>query len=355
MNTDQQTIEEILYVHDQEIAEKVVEIQYKLQPAFWKPYGSKGRKLSVRDAGYHLPFLGEAVLANDPKIFTDYVQWVKMLFRGLNFPDNVMITTLKCTGEVLQTYLDSEKQALLMTFIQAGLDQMEEPVIDHPGMIPENSEYYELASEYIAALLIGDKNKASKLIMQAVEDGVPIKDIYIHVFQASQYEVGRLWLMNKISVAQEHYCSAATQLIMSQLYPKIFDSERNGKRLVAACIGGELHEIGIRMVSDFFEMEGWDTYYLGANSPASTIIGAAKENGADLLALSIAMPYHGRLLRETIAEIRKDPALENVKILIGGNAIIKRKGDFKSFGADGYAPDAIQAIKTGKELIFARA
>ena len=42
--------------------------------------------------------------------------------------------------------------------------------------------------------------------------------------------------------------------------------------MVATCIGGELHEIGIRMVADFFEMEGWDTYYLGANTPADAVV-----------------------------------------------------------------------------------
>ncbi|MDZ7776615.1 MAG: hypothetical protein U5L09_13885 [Bacteroidales bacterium] len=55
---------------------------------------------------------------------------------------------------------------------------------------------------------------------------------------------------------------------MSQLYPYIFNSQRVGKSMVAATVGGELHEMGIRMVADFFEMEGWDTWYLGANAPA---------------------------------------------------------------------------------------
>ena len=63
-------------------------------------------------------------------------------------------------------------------------------------------------------------------------------------------------------MAQEHYCTAATQLIMSQLYPYIFTTGKNGRVLVGTCVSGDLHEIGVRMVSDFFEMEGWDTFYL---------------------------------------------------------------------------------------------
>lgn len=73
--------------------------------------------------------------------------------------------------------------------------------------------------------------------------GTPVKEIHLHVFQPAQYEVGRLWQMNRITVAQEHYCTAATQLIMSQLYPHIFASVKNGCTLGATCVGGDLHEV----------------------------------------------------------------------------------------------------------------
>ena len=137
---------------------------------------------------------------------------------------------------------------------------------------------------------------------------------------------------------------------MSMLYPHIFATKRIGKTFVAACVGGELHEIGIRMVSDFFEIEGWDTYYLGANTPADTILQAIDDNQAQLVGLSAAMPYHRKLIRETISKIRNSDTGKNVKIIIGGNAINIRKGQYDSFGADGFAPDAENATKIGAEL-----
>jgi methanogenic corrinoid protein MtbC1 len=122
--------------------------------------------------------------------------------------------------------------------------------------------------------------------------------------------------------------------------------------MVAASIGGELHEIGIRMVSDFFEMDGWNTYYLGANSPTRSILEAVEQNKASILALSIAMPYHGRALKQTIDEIRAHPLGSNLKILVGGNALIRRNGDFGAFGADGFAADAESAVILANKLII---
>jgi len=331
-------------------AEKIIEKQYNIQSELWNKYGAQGKKISIRDAGYHLPFLAEAIVDDDPKIFTDYVAWVKQLFQGLNFPDSVMIKTLECTWDVLKEELPSELSAIAGPYLQAGLNQMLIPTMVIDSYIDESTDLGKLVRKYITALLNGDRNSASKLILDAVKEGVKIEDIYLEVFQKSQYEVGRLWLSNKISVAKEHFCSAATQMIMSQLYPYIFSSERIGKKFVGAAVGGELHEIGIRMVADFFEMKGWDTYYLGANAPASSILKAVEENNADIIGLSIAMPYHRGLLVDTISEIRESSIGKDVKILIGG-AAFNQKTDNKKFGADGFALNASKAIELANQLL----
>jgi MerR family transcriptional regulator, light-induced transcriptional regulator len=333
------------------IAEKIVDMQYSIQPEFWKAYGSTGRRLSVRDAGYHLPFLTEAVIAGTPEVFSEYVAWVKRLFRGLNFPDEVMIVTLECTQKVLQEMLPVKYHPLFKPSIDAGLATMQDDLNEIPSFIDPDSETGKIARKYIDALLKGDRHTASKVVMDAVNNNVPVKSIYLDVFQNSQYEVGRLWLSNQISVATEHFCSAATQSIMAQLYPHIFSTNRVSQTLVAACVGGELHEIGIRMVTDFFEMEGWDTYYLGANSPASGILKAVEENEANVVGLSAAMPYHRSLLRETIQQIRNSSTGKNVKILIGGNALNHDKDKWGDFGADGYAPNAEKAVEVASQLI----
>ena len=350
MNKLREQLQELLLTNKEEYAIKIVDKQYKDQPEFWEKYGESGRKLSIRDAAYHLPFLAESIAASQKEIFTDYVAWVKNLFRGLNFPDSVMIKTLECTRFVLNKELPEEMAAIASEFIEAGIEQMHSPVEYMDSYIDESTELGKLAKKYNDALLAGNRNLAGNLVMDAVKNGVEVKEIYLEVFQKSQYEVGRLWLSNQISVAKEHFCSAATQMIMSQLYPYIFSSERVGKKFVGACVGGELHEIGIRMVADFFEMAGWDTYYLGANAPASAIIKSVEENEADIIGLSIAMPFHRNLLKETIIDIRKSAAGKDLRILVGGVAL-KQRVDINEFNADGWAPNAQLAIEKANQLL----
>lgn len=74
----------------QRLAERIVELQYARQPEIWKPLGHPGREKSVRDAGYHLIYLAEALEADDPTLFSEYLAWVKILFASLKFPAQVL-------------------------------------------------------------------------------------------------------------------------------------------------------------------------------------------------------------------------------------------------------------------------
>jgi methanogenic corrinoid protein MtbC1 len=141
---------------------------------------------------------------------------------------------------------------------------------------------------------------------------------------------------------------------MSRLYPHIFATERIGRTLVAACVGGELHEIGIRTVSDFFEMEGWDTYYLGANTPTESILRAISEREADVLGISATMPFHRSALRELVLTVRSREETKGVKILVGGYTVKASPELWKSIGADGFSPSADQAVATAVELLNKR-
>jgi methanogenic corrinoid protein MtbC1 len=188
------------------------------------------------------------------------------------------------------------------------------------------------------------------MILGAAERGTPVREIYVQVFQATQREIGRLWQLNEISVAQEHYCTAATQFIMSQLYPYLFTEESKGRKLLAACVEGELHEIGIRMVADFFEMEGWDTTYLGANTPAFGMVDMLGKLKPDLLAISATMPFHVHLVSELIDMVRGSP-VSGVKIIVGGYPFNTVNDLWSKVGADAFARDADEALLIAGGLI----
>ena len=200
-------------------------------------------------------------------------------------------------------------------------------------------------------LLRARRGEATELIIGAVETGeFSVQEVYLGVFDPVLREVGKLWQDNQLSIAQEHFISATTQLIMSRLYPKIFSSTPHGRRMIAACAGPELHEIGLRMVADFFELGGWDTYYIGANLPLDAVLTAVTKRAAALLALSATMPSHLSYVHRLIQGLRADEALRSTTVLVGGAAFCMDPDLWRSIGADGFSADAGSAVALAEQL-----
>jgi len=334
-----------------EIAATLVEREFARHPELAERYGKIGREKSLQDVGYHLSFLAQALAVNNQALFVDYIAWVKVMLGQRKVLAADLAFHLECLAEVLTEQLPAEDGALAAGFVTAAVQAMPAMPDDLPTFLHEGAPLSPLAHQYFQALRRGERHLASQLVLAAVEAGTPVKEIYLNVFQPAQYEIGRLWQTNRITVAQEHYCTAATQLIMSQLYSYIFATAKNGRTLVATCVSGDLHEIGVRMVADFFEMAGWNTFYLGANTPHADVIATLIERQADVLAVSATISYHVDAVRDLISAVRADPACSRVRILAGGYPFNQDPDLWRKVGADGSASDAQQAILLAEQIV----
>lgn len=217
-----------------------------------------------------------------------------------------------------------------------------------------DSTLRELAKTYMRALLDGDRQRAYELADSHLRDGGSIRDVYLSVFQPVQYEVGRLWQLNRVSIAQEHFCTASTQLVMARLYPHVFRRPDRGRTMVGCCAPGELHELGMRMVSDFFEMDGWSSHYLGANIPPAEIIRTVCEQEAEVLAVSATMLYSLHKVKEIVRLLRNAPGGKDVLVLVGGHPFLSQPGLSDDMGADCTALNAAAAVETVNVMLEGR-
>lgn len=207
-----------------------------------------------------------------------------------------------------------------------------------------------LASEYLDALLERDRRRALALIQEAADDGVAVAELYLEVFAPVLREVGRLWEIGEATVAQEHLVTATTQLAMAQLYPRTFATPRNGRTVAVAVPRGELHEVGARMVADLFEFAGWDSYFLGANTPTTAaVLDIAGEVQPDVFAVSATMPAYGPVAGELIARCRE--RCPETTILAGGRPFAMVSDLWAQVGADGTADDAGHAVQVAGRLV----
>ncbi len=351
MNTLNQQASEAVLGKRSELAATLVEREFARHPELAQRYGRIGREKSLQDAGYHLSFLAQALALGNQSLFTDYVAWAKVMLAQRRVLPADLAFHLGCMAEVVEEKLPAGLGGLAAGFVRAAVEAMPSMPEDLPTFLDEGQPLSPLAHQYLAALRRGERHIASRLVLEAVAGGTPVRDIYLHVFAPVQRELGRLWQTNRMSVADEHYCTAATQLVIAQLYPYIFGAEKKGVTLVATCVAGDLHELGVRMLADFFEMDGWDTFYLGANTPHAGVMAMVAERRADVLAISATIPYHVEAVRDLIQAVRQNPACAGVKLLAGGRPFMRNPELWREVGADGFAVDAQEALIVANQLI----
>ena len=333
------------------LADDLVARQFAARPDLATRYGPAGRTKCLQDANYHLGYLADAMDAGDPALFVNYVAWAKVMLGSRGISGEHLAQHLEFTRAAVSEGVGGAAGGLAVEYLTAALARLPLLPADLPTFLPADAAHAGLAQKYLAALLEGKRHIASRMILDAVASGVPVREIYLHVFQPAQYQVGRLWQINEISVAQEHYCTAATQLIMSQLYPQLFATEKGAGTLVATCVAGDLHEIGLRMVTDFFELEGWDTFYLGANMPPEAVVDTVVKRHADLLAISATISLHLGAVRQLIRMVRARAECRHVKILVGGYPFLVAPELWRQVGADGCASNALEATGMATQLL----
>ncbi|MGK7390783.1 MAG: cobalamin-dependent protein [Candidatus Cyclobacteriaceae bacterium M2_1C_046] len=332
-----------------ELAQVVTDLHFKRHPELEEQYGDKGKQKCYDDAIYHISYLEQAIRVNSSALFSNYLDWARTMLKERGIPESDLIDNIAFLKEAIQQKLPDDDAQQLVEFIDIGLESLQ----SHPyskTFLKSGEPLAEEARTYLNLLLDGKRKKAADLIEELVEEERSIREIYEHIFQKTQYEVGALWQNNKISVAHEHYCTAATQLIMSSLYPRIFSMDKSGKKMVACTVADELHEIGIRMVSDFFEIEGWDTHYLGANMPDEHLIKSLKEYKPDILAISVTLPLHIDRAAKLIEKVREDKQTGEIKIMVGGYPFRIVSDLWEKIGADASAESAKEAIEIANKL-----
>lgn len=306
----------------------------------WEDEGRKAKAL--KDIEWTLIFIMQSVELENDKILYNYYLWLKRIFRlhqlDLKFLDKMF--------KVFQTHLKSHYNFNIDDLIDAlpHEDNYKPIILSHNKLEKEMKKYMNL-------VLDAKRNDAKDYILSLIENKINISDIYLYVFQESLREVGELWMKGEVSIAMEHYFTASTQYIMSTLYDTIFTGEIHSKKVLACAVGSELHEIGIRMVADLFQLNGWDSRYLGASVPINEIVDYAVDFKPQVIALGITMGYHISDLQRVVRLLKSEAILKNTKIIVGGLPFINNEELFKSIGADAYSINALDGIRVANEII----
>jgi methanogenic corrinoid protein MtbC1 len=315
------------------------------------------QRVEVRGEFYSiLAALEESLATRSPLFLEEAARWERVRFAALQIPPRIAAAFFSVLADVVSRDLPEDFRKDADAYAKSADAAFRSAARNSPKEKRETLSG--AARAFLKAGLEGDLAGCRAVIRKKLDAGTSIADIYTDIFVPVLHETGRLWQNGEATVAQEHYISAVISRIMDKLHGRLADSRppgRRGKGVVATCVGEELHDIAIRMVADFFEMDGWDVYLTGANTPPKSILAAVQDQEPAVLVLSVTMPSRLREAEYLIRSLRASSDTAKVKIIVGGNPFRILPDLGKRIGADAVAADAGDAVPAARKLLGMKA
>ena len=187
------------------------------------------------------------------------------------------------------------------------------------------------------------------LVQQALDEGVPAKEILEQGLMEGMNVIGVLFRENEVYVPEVMVAARAMNKGAALLKPYLASEgvQASGK----VCLGtvkGDLHDIGKNLVKMMMEGKGLEVIDLGTDVDPETFVRTAIEENCQIIACSALLTTTMGVMKEVVEAAEAAGIRDQVKIMIGGAPVMQVFCD--QIGADAYTPDAASAADKAAEF-----
>ncbi|RLG94969.1 cobalamin-binding protein [Candidatus Bathyarchaeota archaeon] len=201
------------------------------------------------------------------------------------------------------------------------------------------------------SLLNLESEKLVESVKASLAKGVSPENIIDAITDAlrvigEKFERGELFLVHLVAAGE-----AAKNVISEYIEPLLKGKGRKSKigRVVLGTVAGDIHDIGKNIVASMLFAAGFDVIDLGKDVPVQNFIEAVKKYKPDILGMSALLSTSLPVQKEVIEALKKNNLREKVKVIVGGAPVTAEWAE--EIGADGYAEDAVKAVRVALKLL----
>jgi 5-methyltetrahydrofolate--homocysteine methyltransferase len=198
------------------------------------------------------------------------------------------------------------------------------------------------------AVVKGNKKNILSFVEKALADGTKPDVLIDETLIPAINEVGRLYDKQIYFLPQLISGAEAMKSAIDYLESLLQKGDRTKARstVIIATVAGDIHDIGKNLVSLMLKNYGFRVIDLGKDVPTQKILQTAKEENADIIALSALMTTTMTEMKNVV-ELAREQGVR-AKIIIGGAVVTESYQ--KEIGADGYSEDAQSAVALVRKL-----
>ena len=211
----------------------------------------------------------------------------------------------------------------------------------------------EVLDELASSVEHMDPEEVAALSKRAVDDGIDPADIVENGIAkglrrvGERFEKGEAFLTDLVGAA-----AAAKEALDSILRPamaKAHTTQRSLGKVVLGTVSGDIHDIGKNIVAAMLFASGFEVVDLGTDVSIDDFVSRSSEVGAKIVGTSALLSTTLPVQREIINEFVKRKIRDQHKLLVGGAPATEQWA--KEIKADGYAPNAVDAVKLAKSVL----
>lgn len=189
-----------------------------------------------------------------------------------------------------------------------------------------------------------------ELVQQALAEGLPVESILRDGLISGMDIVGARFSSGEYFVPEMLMSAKAMKGGLEFIKPMIAASKTMSQgKVILGTVQGDMHDIGKNLVAMMLEGAGFEVIDLGVNAPPEKFVEAAKAHPDAIIGLSALLTITMEKMRTTVAALKENRMPH--RVMIGGAPVTEQYA--AEIGADGYAPDAAQAVAVAKQLIGA--
>ncbi len=180
----------------------------------------------------------------------------------------------------------------------------------------------DLIDKLVRCLEAHDREGAVEAVLAAAGAGISIEDLYSQALEPFLALVGRRWCERLTAVWEEHLIVGAVRAAVEALYPVVLEHKAKVEPVPVTvaffCPPEESHDLGLRMLCDRFDVRGYRTVYVGAQTPVAQMVECVRATGAQVVCLSASTHFQRTALGDVVRRLRSE--LPQTRIFVGGAA-----------------------------------
>ena len=188
----------------------------------------------------------------------------------------------------------------------------------------------------------------AEIVQQELENGTDVSTILDEGLIAAMDDVGNRFSEGELFVPEMLMAAKVMQAGLDVIKPRLLETDTRAKGIIViGTVQGDLHDIGKNLVMMMLEGGGFEVIDLGVDVEPQKFVAAAKEHGAQVIALSALLTTTMPAMEGAVAALRKEGL--DVKIMVGGAPVTRDYAN--KIGADGYGEDAPGAVLLAREFV----